>query len=116
MIYTAAQLVHLSQNSPEELALILINPNANTKVLINGIEILCGEATDETLTLPVIRLLIKHMNALVRESAMIGIAAFYVNIKPPQDIIDRLKFISTNDPSTDLKNYAKELLEILLIK
>lgn len=110
MIYTDAQLIHLAQNSPKELLAILISPNTNMKMLVAGAEILCGEVTDETFALPVIRLLIKHLHALVRESAMNSIAAFYGKVKPPQDIIDRLKFISINDPSADLKNYAKELL------
>lgn len=85
------------------------------KMLVAGAEILCGESTDETAILPVIKLLIIHKHALVRESTLNGVAAFYnINNKPPKDIIDKLIFISTNDPSVDLKNYAKELLKDII--
>lgn len=113
MIYTDSQLICLVKNAPKELVKILISPNTDIKILISGTEILCSEITDESLILPVIRLLLKHVNALVREGAVIGIAAFYVNTKPPQDVIDRLNFISNNDPFNELRIYVKDLLGIL---
>lgn len=111
MIYTIAQLIDLAQNSPQELSRILTSPNADIKMLVAGAELLCEETTDETLVLPVIRWLLKHTHALVRESAMIGVTGFYEKKKPPQDVINRLKIISNSDPSAELKSYAKDLLE-----
>lgn len=111
MIYTESQLLFLAHNSPEELAKLLINPRAETKLLISGIEVFTNEVIDEQMILSVIRALIKHMNALVREGAMIGVTNFYTTNKPPPDIIDIIKNISINDPSPMLRSYAKDLLE-----
>ena len=111
MIYNESQLIYSARNTPKELAKILSTPNTDIKLLANGIEILSGENKDETLISPILKLLLRHMNAIVREAAAIGVAAFYTHKKPPQDIIDLLKIISANDPSHELKSYAKELLE-----
>jgi len=111
LIYTIAQLIDLAQNSPEELSRVLTSPGADIKMLVAGAELLCEETTDETLILPVIRQLLKHTHALVRESAMIGVTSFYENKKPPADVISRLKVISNSDPSAQLKSYAKDILE-----
>lgn len=111
MSYTNAQLVLLAQNSPKELAKLLTSDKADKKLLIEGVEILSGETVDETIILPVLRSLLRHTNALVREGAVFGVAAFYDKKQPPQDIMDRLKVISTNDPSYELKAYTKDLLE-----
>lgn len=112
MIYTISQLIDLAQNSPEELSRILTSPNADTKMLVAGAELLCDEISNETIVLPVIRQLLKHTHALVRESAIIGITSFYENKKPPQDIINRLQVISNSDPSMQLRIYAKDILEM----
>ncbi len=110
MNYTDNQLTQLAQNNPKELARILISPNADIRMLTSGAEILGGEVKDETIVLPVLRQLIKHVNAIVREGAAIGISSFYMEKKPPQDILDRLKVMSSNDPSPALKDYAKSML------
>lgn len=114
MIYTNIQLTQLVHNSPKELYKILINPNTDVKILVIGVELLCGEISDESLVLPILRILLKHVNALVRESAMIGVTDFYKNKKPPYDLFERLKFISTTDPSPNLRFYAKDILENMM--
>ena len=93
MIYTDEQLINLAKTNTKELVRLLISPNADIRMLTSGAEILGGEISDETIVLPVLRMLIKHVNAAVREGAAIGISAFYVNKLPPQDILDRLKMM-----------------------
>lgn len=111
MNYTDNQLIDLAQTNPKELARILTSPNADTKVLTSGAEILGGEVKDETIVLPVLRKLLKHFNAIVREGAAIGISSFYMEKKPPQDILDRLKVMSASDPSPSVKDFTKTLLQ-----
>jgi hypothetical protein len=111
MNYTDHQLTTLAQTNPKELAHILISPNADVRTLTSGAEILGGEVKDEALVLPVFRMLIKHVNAIVREGAAIGISTFYMDKLPPQDILDRLKVMSNGDPSPTLKEYAKTILK-----
>lgn len=111
MTYSNTQLVHLAQTSPQELIKILISPNVDTKVLASGVEVFCGEVKDEKLVLSAIRTLLKHKNALVRESAIIGVTEFYVNKPPPQDILDKLKLISNVDPSPFVKEYAGDVFD-----
>lgn len=111
MNYTENQLSELAKTNPKELARILISPNANIRMLTFGAEILGGEVEDETIVLPVLRMLVKHVNAIVREGAAIGISCFYSSTKPPQDILDRLKVMSTNDPSPSLREQSKSMLE-----
>lgn len=114
MNYSDNQLIALAQNNPKELARILTSPNTSTKVLTYGAEILGGEITDETLVLPVFCFLLKHVNAAVREGALIGVSAFYTSQKAPQDIVERVKSIMDNDPSPILKDYAKDIIEQLV--
>jgi hypothetical protein len=111
MTYSETQLTQLAKTNPKELARILTSPNADTRVLTYGAEILGGEVSDESLVLPVLRQLIKHVNAIVREGAAIGISSFYMDKKPPTDILERLKRMAVNDPSPTLKEYAKSMLE-----
>lgn len=111
MNYSENQLTQLAQTNPKELARILTSSNASVPMLTFGAEILGGEVKDETIVLPVLRQLIKHVNAIVREGAAIGISSFYMEKKPPQDILDRLKIMASNDPSPTLKDYAKSMLE-----
>lgn len=110
MKYSDNQLTTLAQNNPKELARVLISPNADIRMLTSGAEILGGEVTDETVVLPVLRMLLKHVNAIVREGAAIGLSSFYLERRPPADIMDRLKVMSTNDPSPTLREYAKTML------
>lgn len=111
MTYSENQLKVLANTNPKELVRILNSSNVDIRTLTFGAEILGGEVLDETLTLPVFRKLMKHINAIVREGALIGIEAFYTSAKPPQDILDRLKTMSANDPSPTLKDMAKDLLK-----
>lgn len=105
------QLANLAHNSPQELYKILTSPNTDIKMLVSGAEVFCGETSDESLVLPVLKVLLKHMNALVRETAMIGVVDFYRSKNPPHEIIDRLKIISSTDPAANLRNYAKDILD-----
>jgi len=111
MRYSDNQLNDLAHNNPKELVRILTSPNADTKVLTSGAEILGGEVKDETIVLPVLRQLLKHFNAIVREGAAVGISSFYMENKPPQDILDRLKVMAANDPSPSVKDFTKTLLQ-----
>lgn len=110
MSYSDAQLTTLAQTNPKELARILVSPNNDTRTLSLGAEILGNEVKDEAIVLPVIRQLLKHVNAIVREGAVIGASSFYITKKPPRDILDKLKAISNGDPSPTLKDYAKSVL------
>jgi vesicle coat complex subunit len=80
-------------------------------MLTSGAEILGGEVKDETIVLPVLRMLLKHVNAIVREGACIGVSSFYIDKKPPQDVLDRLRVMAASDPSPTLKDYAKTLIQ-----
>lgn len=111
MSYSENQLSALAQSNPKELARILISSNTDTRTLTFGAEILGGEVTDETLVLPVFRFLLKHVNAIVREGALIGVSAFYTSKKPPQEIIERVQIIANNDPSPTLKDVAKDIIK-----
>jgi len=111
MSYTDNQLIQLAQNNPKELARLLINPNADIRMLTAGVEILGLEVKDETIVLPAIKALLKHMNAAVREGACIGVSSFYTDCCPPTDIMERLKVMSTNDPSNTVRDFAKTLLQ-----
>jgi hypothetical protein len=110
MTYSENELKDLAQKNPKELSRILISPNSDVHTLTFGAELLGGEVTDESLVLPPFRMLLKHIHATVREGAMIGVAAFYSEKKPPQDILDRLKTMSKIDPSPVLKEMAKDLI------
>jgi predicted O-methyltransferase YrrM len=111
MNYTDNQLTNLAKTNPKELVRLLTSPNADIRLLTSGAEILGGEISDETVVLPVLRMLLKHVNAIVREGAAIGVSSFYIAKKPPQDILDRLKVMANNDPSPTIKEYAKSILE-----
>ena len=111
MNYSENQLTQLAKTNPRALAQILISPNADTRVLTFGAEILGGEVTDEEIVLPVLRVLLKHVNAIVREGACIGVSSFYMDKRPPRDVMDKLKLMSTNDPSPAIKDYAKVMLQ-----
>jgi hypothetical protein len=111
MSYSENQLTALAKSNPKELVRIITSPNSDVHALTFGAEILGGEVTDESLVLPALRQLLKHINAVVREGAMIGVSAFYLDKTPPQDILDRLKKISNTDPSPACKDFAITLLE-----
>lgn len=110
MSYSPNQLKSLLQNNPKELARIITSPNADTHMLTVGAELL-GEISDERIALPALRQLLKHVHALVREGAMVGLSSFYMTRKPPQDVIERLTIMAKNDPAPTLRDYAEGLLK-----
>jgi len=110
MSYSQNQLKTMSQSSPKELARILTSPNADVHTLTYGAELL-GEIPDERIVLPALRILLKHVNAVVREGAMMGLSSFYMQRKPPQDIMERLRAITKNDPSPSNKEFAGTILK-----
>ena len=110
-IYSDNQMTALALNNPKELSRILTSPNTDVRTLTSGAEILGSEVSDELLVLPVLRILLKHVNALVREGAIIGTSAFYNAKTPPQDILERVRAIANNDPLPILKEEAQSLLE-----
>lgn len=112
--YSDSQLICMAQEEPQKLIKILSSPNADIDTLVCGIEILSGEVKEEELVLPTLLLLLKHINAIVREGAMIGVEAFYFgfcNKCPPKTILEKLKFISSHDPSPQLKIFATEIIK-----
>lgn len=111
MSYSENQLMFLAKNNPKELIRIITSPNADTHTLTFGAEMLGSEVADELLVLPALRQLLKHINAVVREGALIGLSAFYFERKVPQDILEKLKLMSIHDPSPTIKDYATALLE-----
>jgi len=111
MSYTENQLSQLANTNPKELARILTSPNADTRTLTFGAEILGGEVADETIVLPVLKKLLRHVNAVVREGAALGISAFYTDKVLPKDILDRLKEMASSDPSPAIKDTAKFMVE-----
>lgn len=113
MKYSEDQLVALAKNNIEQLAKTLSDPGTDSVTLTFGVEILGSEIKDEQIVLPILKKLLKHINALVREGAIIGVISFYTDKKPPQEILDRLKYIVNNDPSGALKSFAKDSLEEL---
>jgi hypothetical protein len=110
MSYSENQLTALAKNNPKELIRIITSPNSDVHALTFGAEIL-GEVADEDLVLPALRRLLKHINAVVREGAMIGLSTFYLEKKPPQDVLDRLKKMAADDPSPACKDLAASLFE-----
>lgn len=110
MTYSQNQLKALAQDNPKELARILTSPNTDSPTLTFGAELL-GDVSDEQIVLPTLRQLLKHLNAIVREGAMMGLSSFYMEKKPPQDIIDRLRIMAKSDPSANNKEFAGTVLE-----
>jgi hypothetical protein len=111
MIYSEQQLISLAHNNPKELARILTSPGGDIRMLTCGAEILGGEVKEESVVLPALRILVKHVHANVREGATIGISSFYTEKKPPQDILDKLKAMSVSDPSPAIREYTKAILK-----
>lgn len=109
MSYSQNQLKTLAQSNPKELARILTSPNADVPTLTFGAELL-GEA-EERIALPALKQLLKHVNAVVREGAMMGLSSLFMDHKPPRDVIDRLQTMSKSDPSPSNKEFAETILK-----
>lgn len=111
MNYSENQLIALAKNNPHELVRILNSPGADIRMLANGAETLGGEVTDEKLVIPTLMHLLKHVHTVVREGALMGISTFYFGKKPPQEILDKLIFISNHDPSPTIREDTKSFLQ-----
>lgn len=111
MNYSITQLREMFAKSPDGLIKLLNNPNATTKILSSGVEILGEDSKNEILVIPIFRKLLKHINATVRESTVIAISSFYLEKLPPNDILERLISISESDPSYDLRDFTKSVLD-----
>lgn len=110
MSYSDNQLTILAQTNPKELARMLTGPTNDNRMLSFGVEILGEKVKDETIVLPVIRQLLKHINAVVREGAILGASSFYGDKQPPREILDRLKVMSNSDPSPSIREDALDVL------
>jgi len=114
MSYSSQQLKELAQKDTQELIKIINHHyKVDTKTIALAVEVLGEEVIDETIVLPIIRKLLKHIHVMIRESAIICAFSFYAEKTPPQDVIDNLKVIANNDPSHDLRDLAKDILKDL---
>lgn len=113
MKYSQIQLKALCKSNQKEFVRLLISPGGDVNTLSLGVEILSEESTDAETVVPVFRFLLKHVHAAVREGAMMAIASFFIDKQAPADILDRLKAMSLNDPSPNLKQFAGDLLKDL---
>ena len=114
MRYSTQKLQELAQTDPQELIKIINNHyRTDIKTMALAIEILGEEVEDETIILPVVIKLLKHVHVLLREGAILCALSFYAEKKLPfpQEIADRLKFISQNDPSGDVRDLASDTLK-----
>jgi hypothetical protein len=111
MSYSNDQLRKLAQSDVPKFIRILNNPSSDTHTLTMGAEILGEEIADETISLPVFRKLLRHINAIVREGAIIGIMALFFDRRIPTDILERVRDMSKTDPSPSLRICAEELLK-----
>ena len=111
MSYSENQLNALAKDNPKELARVLSGSNIDVRTLTFGAEVLGAEVKDEEIVLPVLRRLLKHVNAIVREGAMLGISGFYMDKKPPQEVVDRLRVMAKSDPSPANRDTASSLVE-----
>lgn len=111
MSYSSEQLQALAQNDVSKLIKILNNPNSDIHTLTIGAEILGEEISNEELALPTLKKLLRHINAIVREGAIIGIMALFFDKRLPEDILEMIQNICQNDPSPGLKQYAEDILK-----
>ena len=116
MTYSENNLLFLARNNPKELARMLTSSFADTQMLAVGAEILGEQVEDKEIVYPILKQMIKHINATVREGAAAGIAAFYnpqkeMRQEMPQELLSKLKSMSINDPSPNLRDYIKSILE-----
>jgi len=111
MSYSHEQLRNLVKNDIAKFIKILNNPNCDVYTLTFAAELLGEEVLDEKIVVPILKKLLKHINAVVREGAIIGIMAFFEGKSLPEDILEIVRHIFKNDPSTELKLYAEDILK-----
>lgn len=107
------ELTNLAQNNPKQLVKLLYMPNTDATTLSNAIEILAEETPDESIFLPILKILLKHGNALVREGACSAVSSFYFDRQIPDDILEKLSEMSRHDPSYSIKKHIEDLLSQL---
>lgn len=105
------QIRNLCKTNQKELAQLLNNPSTDISTLSFGAEIITEELNDENFIEPILKQLLKHVHVVVREGALNGIMNFYFERKPSVDILDKLSFVSSNDPSAVLKEQAQDMLK-----
>lgn len=110
MEYSEDQLIELAKNDSPKLIIILSDPNQDNVILTLGIEALTAECKDQDLVFPVLKKLLNHRHALVREGALIGVGQLYDKICHP-DILNKVKQLAQNDPHLGIKATAKDILE-----
>ncbi len=111
MNYSNSQLRNLAQQNPKELIRIITNSKGDPQTLAFGAEVLGEEVDNEPLVTPVLRQLLKHPHALVREGALNGITSFFSDkSEVPRDILDQLRTIAKNDPLSTNKEVAADMI------
>jgi len=111
MSYSIAQLESIANKDIKELINIIENSGSDVSTLELAIDILSNESDNEEEVLPILNRFLKHVHVIVREASMIGVTTFYVDKIPPAEILDRLKDISNSDPSSELRDLAKDILD-----
>lgn len=111
MNYSNSQLRNLAQQNPKELIRIITGSKGDAQSLAFGAEVLGEEVDNESLVVPVLRQLLKHPHALVREGALNGVMAFFSN-KPliPVSILEQLRTIVKSDPLSTNKEIAADMI------
>jgi len=111
MSYSRAQLISIAKKDIKELIRIIDINRANIKILADAIEVLGEEAGGGEDIIPILSRYLKHIHLLIREAAMNAVFSFYDGKVLSKGIKDRLEVISNNDPSSDLREFASDLLE-----
>jgi vesicle coat complex subunit len=112
MNYSHSQLSQLARDNPQKFIEIANNQTkTDIKTISMAIDVLGEEIHNEAIVLPIIRRSLKHIHVMIRESAIICAASFYSGKQLPQEIVEKLKAISINDPSPDIKELATNTLK-----
>ena len=110
MSYSIIQLKHLVKTNPTEFIQVISNHISEAMLLSAAVELI-DEIQDESLTVPVLKRFLKHVHAAVRESALLSASSVFMDKKPPAEILDRIKIIAKNDPASQVREYAADLLK-----
>lgn len=111
MSYSVKQLESIAENEPEELAKIINNNIADIYTLSRAVEILGESCICEKDILPILKRLLMHIHVSIRESTLSSISSYYKGRKLPKDLLDRIKIILKSDPSVDVRDCAKDVLQ-----
>jgi hypothetical protein len=110
MNYSNQQLKTIALTNPKEF-LNIINYGADVATISAVID-LCDElVVDESVILPLLQKCLKHLHASIRENALYCANSFYFHKQTPISIVDRIKYIKSNDPSPDLRDVAETILK-----